>query len=164
MMGAGKSTVGRLLAAELNREFIDTDDHIERFFGPVKNIFAKKDGEQEFQQIEEKLAQELSQKSNLVIATGGRFFINHKNIQLLKSTGWIVCLNAELVELVHRLKNPEIDTYRPRFLAANDKLALMQTLQKQSEPYFAQFQQINTTSREPADIRDEILKGFRSYP
>ncbi|MBF0209429.1 MAG: AAA family ATPase, partial [Desulfamplus sp.] len=70
-MGTGKSTVGRLVAKELNYKFVDTDELImARCKMTVAEIFSTK-GEQEFRQMEEELALELSQQDRLVISTGG---------------------------------------------------------------------------------------------
>ena len=74
-MGTGKTTVGRLVARKLGREFVDTDLVIEERHGPIQEIFDRQ-GESAFRDIERTLAVELGQRKRLVIATGGRMLLD----------------------------------------------------------------------------------------
>jgi shikimate kinase len=77
-MGAGKTTVGRLLSKKLNREFIDSDDVIEKEFGmPASDIF-KKYGEQVFREKEKNIITRLCTQKNLVISLGGGAFLQEE--------------------------------------------------------------------------------------
>jgi len=156
LMGTGKSTVGRLLAVELGRELIDTDQFIDKQYGPTSSILNQPDGDNRFRLIEEQVAIELSQRRDLVIATGGRFMVNQKNVDTMKRSASIFCLTAELDELVHRLLAANADTFRPRFDKANDKLALMKKLEQQSQPFYSQYVQVQTTARKPAEVVADI--------
>jgi shikimate kinase len=82
-MGTGKTTVGRLVAQKLGREFIDTDIVIEERHGPIDAIFNSQ-GESAFRDIERALAHELGQRTGLVIATGGRMLIDPENVKALR--------------------------------------------------------------------------------
>lgn len=157
LMGTGKTTLGRHVANKLNRTFIDTDEYIEAQFGPAASIFSQPNGDIQFRAIEEQVANELSAKQHCVISTGGRFMLNQSNIDVMQHTGVVVCLVAELSELVERLSNTTSTTYRPRFVQAEDKLKLMQQLEQQSASYFIQFKQITTTGRLIEDIAEEII-------
>jgi len=87
MMGVGKSTLGKIVAKELNLKFIDTDSNIEKKLSmKISEIFKKK-GENFFRDIEEKEVLESLKKSKRVIAIGGGAFIN-KNIrnEILKNS------------------------------------------------------------------------------
>jgi len=71
LMGAGKSTIGRNLAKQLNKEFIDSDRVIEERTGvDIATIF-EIEGEQGFRDREEQVIKELCQRKNIVLATGG---------------------------------------------------------------------------------------------
>jgi len=93
-MGTGKSTVGRLLAQRLGREFVDTDKMIERRHGPIPRIFDEQ-GEAGFRSIEQAIAAELSTDEGYVISTGGRFMLDPHNAELLRDGNRIICLVAE---------------------------------------------------------------------
>ena len=68
-MGAGKTTLGRELARLTNRPFVDTDEEIEKRFGPISELFER--GEPEFRRIEEQIVAEALAGPTAVIALGG---------------------------------------------------------------------------------------------
>lgn len=109
-MGSGKSTVGRLLARSLHREFIDLDGFIEEREGrTIPEIFAKS-GEAGFRDAERKAVGEVSLRSGLVVAAGGGTLLDPENAALLRSGGYVVLLDTELSCLQKRL---EKDLTRP---------------------------------------------------
>ena len=98
MMGAGKTTVGGLLAKRLCRPFVDTDALIEEREGrSIPDIFAQ-DGEDAFRALELKLARELSDQSGLVIACGGGLPTRDGAIAALKQNGLVFWLDRDPVE------------------------------------------------------------------
>ncbi len=149
LMGSGKSTVGPLVAKILERNFIDTDEYIDRHFGPTVNIFNQPHGDVRFRMIEEMVARDLSAKDNLVIATGGRFMINQTNIDTIVENGIVICLVADLNEIVDRLLSSSAVTCRPRFTKAYDKYALMEELWQQSEPYYFTVRPVTNNWEQP---------------
>ena len=109
-MGCGKTTVGKELAQMLNREFIDMDCFIaEKMKMSICDIF-KLQGEEYFRFIETAAAKELSEKSNLIISTGGGSVLFCENVSYFKAGGKIVFLDVPLNIIKERLKN---DTSRP---------------------------------------------------
>jgi len=93
-MGTGKSVVAKELARKLKMEFIDMDQMIEEGLGiSISDIFARY-GENYFREQENKLVKELSQKENMVIATGGGTLLSSDNARMLGQAGEIVCLYA----------------------------------------------------------------------
>ena len=109
MMSSGKTTVGKALAARLSREWVDTDSEIERVHGKITEIF-EKHGEAYFRALEEGVADTLSRKDELVVSTGGGFFMSGRNAKLLKKNGKIIFLRAEMKTLKARLEG---DNTRP---------------------------------------------------
>jgi len=133
MMGSGKTTVGRFLAAELGYQFFDTDCLIEQVTGQtVAEIFATA-GEAEFRRLETQVLAELSAYKNLTIATGGGIVLDPHNWSFLRH-GLVVWLDAPVETLYHRLQG---DTSRP-LLAAPDPRAKLQTVLAQRQPLYAQ--------------------------
>ena len=103
MMGAGKTTVGGLLAKRLCRPFVDTDTLIEEHEGrSIPDIFAQ-DGEDAFRALELKISQELSNQSGLVIACGGGLPTLEGAIRALKENGLVFWLDRDPVETYDEL-------------------------------------------------------------
>ncbi len=104
MAGAGKSTVGRLLAAKLGFKFIDLDQYIQEREGrPVQGIIDGR-GEKEFLEIEEKWMRQLKLKRT-VVAPGGSIVYRANLMAYLKERVWLVFLDAPFDEIWKRLAN-----------------------------------------------------------
>lgn len=102
-MGCGKTSVGNKLAKMMNRTFVDMDQYIEQQEGAtVSQIFAER-GEAEFRRLECEAAKALSRKSGLILAAGGGTLLNPDNAAVLKETGIIIFLDAELKAIKRRL-------------------------------------------------------------
>lgn len=110
-MGAGKTTVGRALAARFKTSLIDTDQLIEETAGmSISDIFAKK-GEMEFRRIETTVLEQLITAGNAsVISVGGGLPLREENRRLLKMLGTVVYLEVEPETVLKRLEG---DTTRP---------------------------------------------------
>ena len=118
MMGAGKTTVGRRIAARLNRRFLDSDEEIEKAAQmTIPEIFAQR-GEPQFRTGETRVIQRLLKETDLVLATGGGAFVNPETRALVKSDAVSVWLKADidvLFERVSRRSNrPLLKTADPR--------------------------------------------------
>lgn len=130
MPGCGKSTIGKLAAMKLNIPFVDVDEYIENKCGAkVSEIFEKK-GEKIFRDIESSCIKELSEKSDLVISTGGGAVLKEENMINLKGNGIIMFIDrspedivsdvdvasrpllAQGSERIYTLYNERIDLYR----------------------------------------------------
>ncbi|MBE9591894.1 MAG: shikimate kinase, partial [Proteobacteria bacterium] len=102
-MGTGKSVVAKELARKLKMEFIDTDRIIEERQGTsIADIFTRY-GEKYFRAQENKLVKELSQKENIVIATGGGTLLSSDNARILSQRGQIICLYADSQTVYNRV-------------------------------------------------------------
>ena len=105
MPGAGKSTIGVLLAKTINYRFIDTDLIIQRKYGKLlKDIIAER-GIDEFLSIEERETISLNNADQSVIATGGSIVLKEKAMVHLKRIGTVVYLKLPYDELEKRVKN-----------------------------------------------------------
>ena len=102
MMGAGKTTVGKLLAEELDYNFFDTDIEVEKLAQKtITEIFAR-EGEAKFRELESQILEQVSTSYNRVIATGGGIVERDQNWNYLR-TGLVVWLDADLDLLNQRL-------------------------------------------------------------
>lgn len=132
-MGSGKSTIGQMLAHQLNYHFFDTDRVIEQATGQsISQIFATT-GEAEFRQMETGVLSELSTYTRLVIATGGGIVSQRQNWGYLRH-GLVIWLNVPLELLYERLKK---DTSRP-LLQTPDPMATLQLLMQSRRDLYAQ--------------------------
>ena len=118
MMGAGKTTVGRRLASRLNRQFLDSDEEIEKAAQmTIPEIFEQR-GEAEFRAGETRVIARVLKDQGLVLATGGGAFVNSETRTLIKTEAVSVWLKAEvdiLFERVSRRSNrPLLKTANPR--------------------------------------------------
>ncbi len=134
MMGAGKSTVGHLLAQRLEYRFFDTDILIERVKQqPITEIF-QQEGEASFRALETQVLSQLSAYTRSVIATGGGIVLARHNWSYLQE-GLVIWLDVPVSELAQRL---QADTTRPLLANGTDPIARLQTLLDQRSHLYAQ--------------------------
>lgn len=148
MMGAGKSTVGRRLAARLGRHFVDADRALEERCGvPIATIF-ELEGEVGFRRREHAILDELMTLPDIVLATGGGAVLADENRRLLHERGWVVYLKAAVPELWHRLRR---DRTRPLLQTENPRERIVQLL-AQREPLYEAIAHCTVTSvHQPID-------------
>ncbi len=99
MPGCGKTTVGRILAEELGKQFVDADQALEEAAGRKITDIIPQDGEEAFRQMETDTLAELGKRSGLVIATGGGCVTQSRNYPLLHQNGTIFWLTRDLAKL-----------------------------------------------------------------
>ena len=104
MPGAGKSTIGVVLAKALKKKFVDTDILIQEETGRLLQDILDTDGPDVFRRIEEETIR-AHQFRNTVIATGGSVVLSRKAMEHLKRNGVIIYLNVSFAEIKRRLKN-----------------------------------------------------------
>ncbi len=122
-MGTGKSSIGRALAKEMKRPFYDVDETIEQRAGASIAWIFDVEGEEGFRLREKKIVDELTQKTNIVLATSGGAILDPENRGYLASRGTVIYLKTSLAEQYERTKN---DSKRPLLQVDN----LEETLQK----------------------------------
>jgi shikimate kinase len=105
---SGKTEVGKILASELGRDFLDTDSLIEKNMGCSIESIASSGGWDHFREIEKGVIREVSRKDNLVVATGGGVVMDKENVKELKRNGWIVWLNGNVEIFEERMDKEQI--------------------------------------------------------
>lgn len=137
-MGAGKTTVGRQLAKRLGRSFLDSDHEIVARTGvPIPTIF-EIEGEEGFRRREAQTISEVTEASDIVLATGGGVVLNPDNRRRLHETGWVVYLNVPPVLLYERTRH---DRNRP-LLNVPDPMAKLEELYAARDPLYREIAHI----------------------
>jgi len=155
-MATGKTTVGKLLAKKLNRDFIDTDQLIEARQGQsIPEIFANL-GEAAFRQMEADIALELGANEGLIISTGGRLMLDPANVAALSSKGRIFCLIAAPEEILSRLKEDK-NNPRPLLNTPNQEEQIIELLLERQQGYKS-FHQLATDGKQPAEVAENLLE------
>ena len=153
-MGTGKSVVAKELARKLKMEFIDMDQIIEEGLGiSISDIFARY-GENYFREQENKLVKELSQKENMVIATGGGTLLSSDNARMLGQLGEIVCLYADSQTIYNRVKKKND---RPLLKGENILNKINLLLEERMKIYDNIKWKINTTNFTTQEVVDKII-------
>lgn len=118
MMGAGKTSVGRILARRLNKTFFDSDHVIEERTGVRIPVIFEIEGEAGFRAREIQVVEELTAGHNIVLATGGGVVLSERNRRVLRDRGTVVYLRAGVKDLLARTRNdrnrPLLQTADPR--------------------------------------------------
>mgnify|MGYP003587051141 FL=1 len=123
LMGAGKSTAGRLLAQTMGREFYDSDDEIVKRTGASIPTIFEIEGEAGFREREQRMIAELCAKKSVILGTGGGAILREANREALKNTGWVVYLSTSPERLINRTR---YDKNRPLLQTANPLSVLTQ--------------------------------------
>lgn len=134
LMGAGKTSVGRVLAKRLRKNFADSDHEIESRTGVRIPIIFEIEGEAGFRRRECTVIRELVEQRDLVLATGGGVVLDAENRRLLHATGTVVYLRAAPTELWLRTRH---DRNRP-LLRTSDPLARLEALHRERDPLYRQ--------------------------
>ncbi len=125
-MGVGKSTIGRKLAERFNLSFKDSDHEIEQRTGASIPLIFEIEGEEGFRKREQSVIDDLTQISQLVLATGGGVVINAENRHVLKERGLVVYLHASVDTLLERTA---FCRHRPLLQTEDPKVRLKELMQ-----------------------------------
>ena len=131
-MGAGKSSIGRRVARELGRPFVDADTEIERRIGMSIRAFFDREGEAAFRDIETEVIAELARRGGIVLATGGGAVLREVNRNELRDHTVVIYLRAAPEELFRRLRH---DTQRP-LLQVDDPMQRLRELFRDRDPLY----------------------------
>lgn len=134
LMGAGKTTVGKIIAKQLGRTFYDSDHEIEKRTGVKIPVIFELEGEEGFRKREKAAIRELSEQAGIVLATGGGAVLAPENREILKNTGVVIYLRANVNELWHRTRH---DKQRP-LLQNVDVRAKLEQLYAERDPLYTE--------------------------
>lgn len=154
-MGAGKTTIGRVLAQQLGLTFLDSDHEIEARTGVSIPTIFEYEGENGFREREEKVIDELTLRDGLILATGGGVVKNPANRQHLSSRGLVIYLQVSIEEQLARTAR---DKNRPLLQTENPK-ATLEKLARERAPLYAEIADysFDTDNKTAKQVVKEIL-------
>lgn len=132
LMGSGKTTVGRALAKQLKKRFVDSDHEIEARTGVSISAIFEIEGEASFRQREAEVIRDLTAMDDIVLATGGGAILNPQNRRYLHERGTVIYLRASIGSILHRTRH---DKSRPLLRTADPRKKL-EELESQREPLY----------------------------
>jgi len=159
-MGTGKSLIATKLQKILNLDLWDMDRMIEQKEGKTIDRIFSEEGEEYFRELEKNMSRELSEKSDLIISTGGGVVLNERNIRNLGKNGVCFCLNASPETIFDRVKD---ETHRPLLQTTNPLDTIRSILESRINHYSKVQFQIDTDEKVPDEICAEILSIFNNY-
>ncbi len=164
LSGAGKSTVGPLLAARMGLPLVDTDREAEKVAGmSVARIFEKL-GEAGFRRLEAEQVQRVLQGPPSVISLGGGSVLNERSRQLIWERAVVVWLHADPDVLAARLFTARGSEPRPLLADAAPASRLRQLLLDRAPVYSTAHIRVDTTRRAPEQVASEVLAALRDWP
>lgn len=160
-MGAGKSTVGRILAKDLGLEFIDLDSMVEAAEGrSVRSIF-EDEGESRFRALESEALATLATRARAVVACGGGVVLAEANRSTLKRLGTVVYLKVTAAETVARVGG---DESRPLLAGAEPHVVADGILSAREELYSATADiTVDTVGETPKDVAKMIAQQVSEW-
>ena len=155
-MGAGKTTIGKLLADELGLEFVDVDREIEARSGVDIPWIFDREGEAGFRVRESAALAELSQLDRVLISTGGGAILSADNRRMMAATGTVIYLHTSVDEQVRRTGR---DRKRP-LLQNDDPARVLAELMGIREPLYREIADIivDTDGRGPKTVAQDIAE------
>lgn len=157
MMGSGKTTVGELLAENLNYDLVDIDNIIEEHAGASIATIFEQHGEETFRRLESAVLADTANRINLVFATGGGILENDDNREIILNSGLVVWLKASLETLAARVDQGE---NRPMLEGHYDIRGRLSQLLEARLPNYEQAHLAIYTDRYPPE---EIVRQISEY-
>ncbi|MEN8259720.1 MAG: shikimate kinase AroK [Pseudomonadota bacterium] len=157
-MGAGKSTIGRQLAKFLKLNFYDSDREIEARTGVDIPMIFEYEGEEGFRKRERKVILELTEMTNIILATGGGAVLHPENRQNLINKGFVVYLRCSVERQLERTHR---DTQRPLLQTENPRERL-ESLMAWRDPLYRECADliVDTDRNTSRSVVRDIAKAF----
>ena len=144
-MGAGKTSVGKVLSQRLGRPFTDLDEEIVSRTGlDIPGIFESL-GEPFFRRLERDLLTEICRSGERIIAAGSGAICDDRNLEVMRESGTIICLTAPEEEILRRL-------------GGDGSRTLRDLIESRRAPYGEADFTVETSGRNPEEVADEIMK------
>jgi shikimate kinase len=165
-MGVGKSKIGLVLARRMGRLFFDTDQMVELRAGKAISAIFADEGEESFRRLEHECVLETCARSDVVVALGGGAITRTNNIEAVRGSGLLVCLEADIDTIFARVDRRDD---RPLLLGLGpeEKRAKIVTMLRERAPFYdqAHFKLRTSETQSPENtVRDliELLEHWHA--
>jgi shikimate kinase len=157
-MGAGKTTIGKFLAQQLNLQFADTDTEIESRTGADIPWIFDVEGEQGFRDREQQAVEEMTLWDSVLLATGGGVVMRTENRRALAARGFVVYLHATVEEQIRRTHR---DRRRP-LLQTDDPEQVLRDLMAIRDPLYREIADhvIDTDGCSPRTVAQKLVRDL----
>jgi len=161
MRGSGKTTVGKLLAKKMNKQYLELDDLIAKKLGMKIPAIVEKKGWSYFREKESEVAQEVALHADKIISTGGGIVIKDVNIKVLKKNSVFIFLNASAKTLVKRIGE---DSNRPFLTKAKSRQEDIENVLKERMKLYKKAADylIDTDNLNSYEVADQIIRRIKS--
>jgi shikimate kinase len=157
-LGVGKSTVGRELARQLNCEFYDTDREVESRLGVDLAWIFDVEGEAGFRRRESLVLDELSQKENVVLSTGGGTVLIENNRKIMKERGLVIYLYTDIKE---QLKRTGHNKYNRPLLRVDNVEECLEKMNQERESLYQEIADVRFSTKNcPSKKIVELILDF----
>lgn len=152
MPGSGKTTVGKIVAETLGREFCDTDVEFVKENGTIADFF-KANGERAFRDKESEIISIVGAKNGLVIATGGGAILKSENVKHLRQNGLVIFLNRDVEKIVPTSDRP----------LGSDREAIQKRYDERYPIYCSSADIKIDSNRDVDTVANDVIKVFNGF-
>jgi len=155
-MGTGKSSAGKIIAEKCGAEFTDTDKMVEEREGRSISEIFENSSEEEFRRLESEVLLEITTKNNLVVSTGGGIVVTKGNLEMMKNSGHVITLIADVNTIMERVKTDE--TSRPLLEVEDPFETIKRLLYERASFYINAHHIVDTSDITPEETAEKILE------
>ncbi|GAB6887620.1 shikimate kinase AroL [Desulfothermus okinawensis JCM 13304] len=154
---SGKTTLGKVVAKELNMDFWDTDEEIVKQIGMDIGSFVKKYSWEKFREIESQVLKNLTYRKAFVCATGGGIVLKEENRNFIKEKGFVFYLMGDVLTFEKRILSNKDNKNRPPLTDLSLREELVATLREREPLYLSIAHFILRADKDIEDLKKDVL-------